>query len=465
MVALLVLLGFATGVAGQIPDPIPVLLDSFDSSARPGVEAAYQRVQENPLEAGANGRLGQYLHAYEQYDLAELYYQRARSLASTSFQWLYLLAWVREQLGKPAEAVEDLARALAINPDYLPARVRLAEILQRTGETEKSIRVFREVLSRDSGSALAWYGLGKALLQQEKSAEAVTYLEQAVSVFDGFGAAHYNLAMASRDLGNLEQARRRLELYQKYRDQWPPSGDTILAAVKRLKTDARERLAEGVRLAENGHLQQAIREHEKVLEMNPELTQAHVHLIRLYAQVKDLEKAKFHYRASLEADTVQAESHYNYGVLLSSQQRYEAAEEAFRKALSINPYFVQAHNNLGFIFQARGDSEKALEHYRNALGNDPSHRLARFNLGRLQASRGENDEAARHFLVLLDNPDEMTPSVRYALSAVYVRQGKLEEAYQEAARARKDAVEQEQVDLAQKISADLKSLKKALERP
>jgi thioredoxin-like negative regulator of GroEL len=52
-----------------------------------------------------------------------------------------------------------------------------------------------------------------------------------------------------------------------------------------LKTGANARLRKGIQLADEGRLREAAEEHEAALATDPELVQAHVNLIKLYAEL------------------------------------------------------------------------------------------------------------------------------------------------------------------------------------
>ncbi len=467
----LALLGPHAPAAGgqQRPAALPELpevsFEGFDSAARAGVEAAYRSLLRDPEDSLLNGRLGMRLHAYEDYHAAEACYRRAHLLDPGSFDWVYLLAVVELSLGKRADSISHLRASLELNPAYPAAGIKLGDALLAAGEVEESLQAYRAVLQKQPASWLAHYGLGRALLTRQEVEAGVQHLEKATSAPGGFGAAHYALALAYRDLGRRAEARTQLGLYREHQNRWPAAGDSLLDSVRSLKTGPREVLAQGVRLARQNHFEEAIGEHEKALQMDPSLVQAHVNLIRLYGELKQFEPAERHYRKLVELDPGQPDGHYNFGVILSSLERFQEAEEAFRKAIDLNPHFALAHNNLGYMLERLGRREEAADHYREAVRNDPTYRLARFNLGRTLVASGETEEAITELSRTLTPEDEETPRFLYALSAAYVRAGKLEEAHACAESAKQQATRWGQQGLAEAIEKDLQRLKKALGKP
>ena len=145
---------------GQLLPPVPDLvprLDEFDTTSRKQIRDAGEQVRLRPRDVEANGRLGMLLHAHQRYEFAEPFYLRARLLDPDSFSWAYYLGIIQGRLGKPAEAVASLQLAAKLKPDYLPARLALAEALRKLGKLTES----RETLRQDrQGPPRVRFGLG-----------------------------------------------------------------------------------------------------------------------------------------------------------------------------------------------------------------------------------------------------------------------------------------------------------------
>jgi len=445
---------------GGIP-PVPEIpVEALPAEAKARIGAAQREVFRNPDDANVNGELGMLLHAYEDYGLAEACYVRAARLDPDSFQWRYLLGWVQNLRGKRDAAVQSLKAALELRPDYLPGKIKLAEILLEAGRLAESTEVFREVLSKSPDSPLARYELGRTLIAAGMKREGMAELEQAINLHPSFGSAHYSLALAYRDSKDTSKARRHLELYQKHQNQWPPSQDEIVNRVQRLKTGAQDHIAAGVKAARNAQTAQAIREHLEALKKNPEMVQAHVNLIRLYGESGQVAEAEKHYREAVKANPGLYESHYNFGMVLLGKGRNREAVELFRKAVEINPYFAEAHNNLAYLLATEGKLQQAEEHYRLALKNDPTDRLARYGLARVLVATGRLEQAIEELSRLVEIHDESTPRYLYALGAAYVRAGKIEKGLEVTRKAREQAAALDQSELVALIDRDLQKLEK-----
>src|SRR5687768_11669036 len=108
--------------------PLPDLrLDSFPPSARDAIARVHRDAAARPNEVTTVGALARTLHAWEQWEAAHHTYERLQHFDPNSFDWRYLDAVVLQRLARHADAAAHLRRALAISPNNLPARVKLAE--------------------------------------------------------------------------------------------------------------------------------------------------------------------------------------------------------------------------------------------------------------------------------------------------------------------------------------------------
>ncbi len=419
---------------------------------------AYAAAQANQRDPEAIGRLCMTLHTYEEYEGAVVCYERARRLAPDEFRWIYYLGIVQAALGKHIEASAIFKEAIGRRPDYVPARLRLADSLVSAGQRLESRPLYEAVVKQNAAIAQAHYGLGRIEAAADATAAAIAHFRKAVELFPEYGAAHYALGLALRGLGESEKAREHLALSQKYKLSRPRLEDPLLSAIAELNALGTEILKRGVLLESSGQIEESIAEHERALEINPQLTQAHINLIQLYGRTGRVEKAEKHYRAVIAINPNLADSHYNYGVLLAGRERYAEAAQAFLRSLQINQFNADAHHNYAAIIEREGRLDEAAEHFRKALENKPGHRMAHFHLGRILVNQGKLAEAIEHFHQTLSVEDEQTPRFSYALGATYARAGEKQKGIQYLRDALKSATALGQTQLAASVERDLRQL-------
>jgi tetratricopeptide (TPR) repeat protein len=294
---------------------------------------------------------------------------------------------------------------------------------------------------------------------QKQLASAIDHFRKACEISPNFGAAHYALALAFRDLDDKAKAQEQLSLYQKDKLGRPRLDDPLLDTIQELRAGAHDYLKQGVALEAAGQLEQSVAAHERALSIDPRLEQAHINLISLYGRLHQRERAEAEYNSLLAINPNLAEAHYNFGVLLTGQGRNSEAYEVFRKALEISPFYPEAHNNLGFLLLNDGRLEEAERHLRAALENKPNYRLAHFHLGRILLHQNKINEAIDHFQQTLGpEEDESTPGYFYALGAAYARAGNRQSALSYVRQAERKASTLGQKDLLRSIERDLKIL-------
>ena len=410
---------------GQLP-PIPKLAerkDEFDATIQEQIQKALEKLQMNPDSAEANGNLGMILHAHQRYELAEPLYLRAQLLDPNSFPWAYYLGVIRVPLGKQAEAVTTLRLAVGLKPDYLPARMALAESLQKLGELEESGEIYQQILKDHPQAASAYLGLGRVFWEAGEVAEAIENYQKACELSPQFGAARYALGLAYRSLGNVEKMQEHLSLFQESSMEKPSLEDPLLAAIESLSLKVAYYLESGIALRDQGQFEKAASAFQEVLNREPDHSVAHGNLSSLYIALRDPVKVEQHYRAAVEIDPGMYKTHYNFAVFLGMAGRTMEAMEVLRKALDVNPFHALSHNNLGYLLADQGKSEKAEKHFLLAIRYEPNFSLPRFNLGRLLMTQGKYKEALQHLQKPLTTEDENTPSHIYALAVAHASWG------------------------------------------
>lgn len=426
---------------------IPLLseaeLQTFRPSLRDQIHKAYEKVQKDPRNADASGRLGTLCHAHKLYSLATAFYERAGFLEPDSFQWTYYLGVVQLALGQESKAFAALDKAVRRRPDYLPARLKLAESLLAAGQWKESRETYEGIVRQHPDSALAYYGLGRVQSARGESESAVRSYLRAVNLSPGFGAAHYALALSYRDLGEREESQEQLFLFQRNRERKPPLQDPLLEAIAALE-GGYFHFYQGLKLQAKGQLQEAIAEYNQALRKDPLLWEVHANLILAYSALGQLDKAEEHYQAALKINPGVWETHHSFGLSLRGQGR--------------NPFSADARTSLAEVLAVEGRLDEAEKQCRLAIRNAPNLRLAHFNLGQILRGKGKHAEAISHFHKVLTFEDQYTPLAMYTLANAYVTVGKLPKAIHYFREARQRALSLGQTALVADIDQALKRI-------
>src|SRR5215472_5459334 len=424
------------------------------------VAQAYAAARKQPQDAEAVGKLGMLLDSYHRSEDAVLCYRRAHLLAPAAFKWLYYWGSLLLRENKMGEALPILTSALRLEPEYLPARLKVGEALLGAGKTEEASKIYEGILKDYSDTAEAYYGLGRAKSALGDQAAAAELYRQACQLFPTYGAAHYGLALAYRKLGRIEEAEEQANLHERNNYIVPPLADPLRDELRALDMSAADHLEWGVQLEQVGRIDDAIAQTEKALRLDPSLVKAHVNLLILYARAGKPKEAEEHYKALLAVDPDQfPDAYYNYGVLLLKEGKFEEAEKAFRKTLAISPSNDAAHDNLGYLLEREGKLSQAAAEYRMAIEINPASRQAHFKLGRILVNQKQYAEGIDQLLQPLNPVDDNTPAYLYALGAAYGRTGDSIQALHYLEQAKEQATQRGQTALASEIEKDLERVK------
>ena len=184
----------------------PLTLDAYPPVSRGSIERALTDARAHPQDAGAAGRLGMLLQAWEQWEAAAATYAHARQL-ERRFEWFYLGGVVEARLGHQQDAAALFKEAVALSPASVPARLKLADALLESGALDEAERVFAALAAEPAAEPHARYGLGRVHIARGNANAAAAEFDRAVRLYPEFGAAWYSRGLALRDLGRLDDAR------------------------------------------------------------------------------------------------------------------------------------------------------------------------------------------------------------------------------------------------------------------
>jgi tetratricopeptide (TPR) repeat protein len=439
--------------------PLPqVDLSTLDPDLSEPLSRQLESLRLNPEDASSNGEAAMLLHAYRQFELATQFYQRAQTLEPAAVRWPYYLGVVHAIQGRYDEAVASFNSVLSMDPTNLPAQKRLARVLLDQGELQESLRTYSSLLVLEPADPEIRAGIGRVHAALGNTEEAVAHLARAVEILPNYGEAQYALALAYRDLGDEENAADHFKRYEADKLSAPTSVDPLMAAVENLNRGPQQYLEASIEAQKAGRITEAIGYNLQALELEPNLHQAHINLLVLYAFVGDSDSAKNHYQKALALNPNSVLVHYNYGRLSYDEGNYNQAKASFQRALEINPEDALANNDMGQTNEQLGRLDDAIRYYSRAVANRPDFALAHFNLGRTMMQKDQLSEAIQELQLALREETFETPTYLATLASAYVRIGRSAEAIDTFERARQMAQRYGQVDLVEETTYHLNRL-------
>jgi tetratricopeptide (TPR) repeat protein/MFS family permease len=145
-----------------------------------------------------------------QLDLAETEARLAVQADDGSAEGHFALALVLQQRSRWAQALAEVSRVLAIDPEIFPAQVIKGRLLAASGEVAKACEEWRAVLVLRPKNLDALQGLAYAREYQDEPVEAVKAWEGILALQPDDPTAHYALARLFKRAGQAEASARHL---------------------------------------------------------------------------------------------------------------------------------------------------------------------------------------------------------------------------------------------------------------
>jgi Flp pilus assembly protein TadD len=144
----------------------------------------------------------------------------------------------------------------------------------------------------------------------------------------------------------------------------------------------RPRMELGALYSAQGRFDDALRELQTVLRLQPSYPEAYNSLGVILRRQGRLDEAMSSYLAALALRPDFAEARHNLALALVAQGRIEEATAELEEAVRAKPEYAEAHNALGVLYAQQGRIEDALREWQATLRVNPAHAKARANLER-----------------------------------------------------------------------------------
>jgi len=247
----------------------------------------------------------------------------------------------------PRAAAEEYRKALAIQPDYHPARLGLGLALLAGGDRAGALAELQRLAKDTPGDPTAWHLIGRIHASEKRYGEAVKALTEALRIQPDFLPALMDRA-----------------------DVYAAAGEDRKAAA----------------------------DYEQVLKRQPGDAVSRVKLGMIYQRMGDTAKAEASYRAALKANPDSPPAANNLAMIeLRKGRNLDEALSLSRKAVALAPEVPQFHDTLGQVLRARGDRNGAIAATEKATTLKPPQADIWYHLGRLYEEAGRKDPAVKAY--------------------------------------------------------------------
>ena len=447
------------------PPELPSLPDIQTTDLLPAVreqlENARQAVLANPNDADANGEYALVAHAYDYSEAADTLYERARRLAPRNPRWPFYQSAVLQRMGDLDAALVALDDALALAPEHVDVMAKRGEALYLLNRVEEAEAQLQSVVDRNEHYPLAQFYLARMLLDKQQWQAAVTRYQSLLQEGLDVREVHQGLGVAYRGLGRAEDARRHLQIAARDHGLVIASYDPINMTVAKFNQGDQPHLLKAREYYYRGDLQSAENELLAALEKNPDSLGAHQHLIRIYAERKQVDNARRHYERVMALEPENPLAHASWGLALRNAGDIDGAVVAFTRAVDLDPADPKTKIALAGALGRAGRHEQALQVIDDSLELDPASRDALALRGNSLVALARYEEALETLEQARTPADNKTPMVLIGIAKAQVETGRREEAIETLTTAAEMASEYGNAALFRAITKEIELLQNA----
>jgi tetratricopeptide (TPR) repeat protein len=358
---------------------------------------------------------------------------------------------------EPMESMAALEAALALRPDWEPAILLKAQVLQHAGANAEALKLLQQETARHPGNRNLQIAYGRSLIGAKRFDEARAVFQRqldaapddrdllyalallslqlddadaAEPLFERALAAGHPEADAIRlQLGQLADARREGERARRWYGEVSDEARRPEAVIRTAQSLANESrladarlllqtqdgdeaelrrytLAEAQLLREAGNTAEALRVIEKALRAAPDDTNFLYESAMLAERLDRIDTMETRLRRVIELDPDHAHAYNALGYSLADRgQRLEEAERLIARALELSPDDPFILDSMGWVRFRRGDRAGALAQLERAYGIRPDPEIAA-HLGEVLWALDRTEDANRLFdSALTAHPD------------------------------------------------------------
>ena len=389
-----------------------------------GIYAKALELQPNMAEIYCN--LGSIYAKSEKWSQAIEHYQKSIIIEPNTAAPYRNLAKVWDKLGEYDKSEECFFKAIEIKPELIPAKshFELAHNLAQEKKLDKAIACYKQCLQLEPNFLNAYVRLAQILEQKGDKDEALHYYKKLAQLQTKNSQADPE-SRSRRQIRSLLRGKTTTSQTQQSPNQTAQLPDkdrqNLLqlpaAQTSQLPKQTNERLAAIASVNRHSDSQDKINLYRQYIKQHPNSTSAYIELGNLYFLERQWQKAiacyqqgvklapqeakyyinlgkaqskagdnlkanlAFYRGFSLKPEQVTAQNHLKLGNKLLDLRQIKLAISCYRRAISIQPDLIEAYWQLGQIFRSGGKHQTAISCYQQALKVDPDRAYSYFLLG------------------------------------------------------------------------------------
>ncbi|MEO0128075.1 MAG: tetratricopeptide repeat protein [candidate division WOR-3 bacterium] len=319
------------------------------------------------------------------------------------------LAVVYYNKGLYEEAIQELEKALSIDPNFTLARNNLEIILKKSGKLDSKVKELAHHIDVEPFDEIKTLELADTYRKLNRYSQAIIYYRKVLDFNPGSYEAHFGLGITLRNLGKyddaLEEIKKSLEI------KISPEGYRLLGEIYFNK----------------GIIDLAIKNFQEAIMLDPASAEAHFFLGFALGEKGMHKEGREEIKKAIQLNPALAQFEPNLPIELKEHKGYLdfLKEQLGVPKSSVNEF--QAHYNLGMTYRNKGLFTEAKREFEEALKfkEDDSELLA--SLGEVNLFLNKLDDAYNYFSRCLEL-DSLSVRGLNGLGSVYLKKNNYEQA-------------------------------------
>src|SRR5438128_684614 len=215
-----------------------------------------------------------------------------------------------------------------------------------------------------------------------------------------------------------------------------PPADRAGHVAADLPASARAHFNYGAALQQIGRLDEAEKEYNAALRVDPNYVKVHVNLALVLVSKSKLDEAKKYYERAVQLDPSAGEVRSGYAYLLERLGRADEARAEYENAIRLSPKSARLFYTYAAFLDKKGELDAAIAQYQRALQVDPNLADAHSELATALFTKGDLPRAEAHYLEAA-RLDPKRADIHSNFGSLLLREGKTSQAilqYEEALR-------------------------------
>lgn len=253
-------------------------------------------------------------------------------------------------------ALKDISKAIAIDSNKSMFYVTLSDVYFAMGRISLCSKTLEQALMKDKKNIDAILKIAEINLYLKEYKISLENIEKALAIENLNPKAYFMKGMALKEYGDTFKA---VEAFKKTIEQDANYYHSFIQL--------------GILYAKK-HDKLAIAYYNNAININPKSTEAFYGLAMYYQESGDLKNAIRNYEKIIEVDPNYKNAYYNLGYInLVFLKDYQKAVKCFTEAIANDSKYVEAYYNRGYSYELLKDFKNARIDYQNALKLKPDY--------------------------------------------------------------------------------------------